>query len=139
MGNRVRGHHELKSVNARQKVVMDVRWPTAFLSLFEKSLVNKANDCANECASADRRIEHLDFVPSVWQLRCVREAVRKAEIRFEYMIDGANDKAHDRKRGVVCAHFLAQFRVVLFQEVFVEVNDGVLSLRSAVFLEIFLH
>src|SRR3989344_3749566 len=55
------------------------------------------------------------------------------------MVNGANDKSYDRKRRVVCAHLFAKRRIVLFEKVLVEMNDGVLSLCRTVFLEILLH
>src|SRR3989344_5099312 len=138
MGNRVCGHHQLEAVDARQEVVVNVCGPAAFLPLFNKSLVDKANDCADECACADRRIEYLDFVPSIRQFSGVSKTICESEIGFENIVYGADDKSHDWKRGIVRAHFLAKLGIVLFQEVLVKMDDRILALRRAVFLEILL-
>src|SRR3989344_7681562 len=139
MRDGVRSHHEFEAMNTRQEVVVDICGPAAFLSVLDKPLIDKAYHCADECPRADCGIQHLDFMPSVWQLGCIREAVREAEIRLEYMVHGANDEAHDRKRRIVRAHLLTQFGVVFFQEIFVEVNDRVLPDRRSVLFEILLH
>ena len=57
--------------------------------------------------------------------RARQQAHRQVEIGFEDVIDGADDKIHDRFGRVSNATAFAEFGVVFRQEGFVKMDDGV--------------
>lgn len=132
-------HHQLKAVEARQEVVIHVRTPPSLLGLL--SFVDEANGLIEEGARPHGHVEYLDAVEGTSFLyhvsfvvlvadylvycRSVGEAVVDAKLTLEEVIQSADDKPHNGERGVEDAHLHFLLWIILAQEVFVEVNDGV--------------
>ena len=129
----VGGHQQLEAVEAGDEFLCGVFRPEAGHLREARLVADEADDFGEERAGSAGGVEHLHAVDAGADFRRVREAVLEPELGAEDRVDAAHDELHDAGGRVPDAAALAQERVVVAQEVLVEVDHRVAGERLFAF------
>ena len=126
MTDGIRRHHQLKGKKVRQYLPADKVIFATFAILVHIGLNRQLDGFGRKGKRASGGVKQGDIF--------IRQAIGHVEIRFEDFMHRTHDVLYDRLGRVVNATLFAHAGVVLVQEGFVKVHDGVFALALFVVL-----
>ena len=160
MGHSIRSHQYFKTIQPRQKVLLDILLPDALLVAI--AVIYLINNFSQECSCTCSRVKNLYTMEAfhgvlhavlgssvitllygnvLFNRGVVCQPFWQVELLLKNLVDSPHDEANDWLWCVPNAFRLTQFGIILRQEVLIEMNHGIVVLlvayiRSHYFLEV---